>query len=213
MLQRPSRASGCIAGSPIAPPISPAVHGLGLASTFLGWLRRRLMANGADLRDCGAHHHLPLRRSRLPSCRADRRCKPAVPPEDHRQGGRRAERYRQDRHGGVRQSRHADLGRPQLIEDERISDDALWQAAGLAAASKHPYARAIVAAAEKRLGRVVPVSGVEEVPGHGLKRILTQGEERLGSPSGVASAAMASTARSGIAAIGWRRCVSASMTV
>ena len=54
-------------------------------------------------------------------------------------------------------------------------------AAGLAAASRHPYARAIVAAAEKRLGRVVPVSGVEEVPGHGLKRILTQGEERLGS--------------------------------
>jgi Cu2+-exporting ATPase len=73
------------------------------------------------------------------------------------------------------------LGRPKLVEDERISDDALWLAAGLAAASKHPYARAIVAAAEKRLRRVVPASGVEEVPGHGLKRILARGEERLGS--------------------------------
>ena len=31
------------------------------------------------------------------------------------------------------------------------------------------------------LGRVVPASGVEEVPGRGLKRSLKQGEERIGS--------------------------------
>jgi Cu2+-exporting ATPase len=73
------------------------------------------------------------------------------------------------------------LGRPELIEDERISDDFLLAAAGLACASKHPYARAIVDAAEKRLGRVVPASGAEEVSGCGLRRMLPQGEERLGS--------------------------------
>jgi Cu2+-exporting ATPase len=68
-------------------------------------------------------------------------------------------------------------GRPQLLEADKISDDALSSAAGLAAASKHPYAQAIVEAAERRLGRVMTVPGVEEVPGHGL----AQGEERLGS--------------------------------
>ena len=73
------------------------------------------------------------------------------------------------------------LGRPELLADDFISDDALMVAAGLASASKHPYARAIVAAAERRLGRVVPASGVEEAPGCGLKRRLARGEERLGS--------------------------------
>ena len=51
------------------------------------------------------------------------------------------------------------LGRPELLADDFISDDALMVAAGLASASKHPYARAIVAAAERRLGRVVPGVG------------------------------------------------------
>jgi P-type Cu2+ transporter len=51
----------------------------------------------------------------------------------------------------------------------------------LAAASKHPFARALVAAAERRLRRVEPAAGVEEVPGQGLRRSLAQGEERLGS--------------------------------
>ncbi|MGZ8400605.1 MAG: heavy metal translocating P-type ATPase, partial [Methyloceanibacter sp.] len=73
------------------------------------------------------------------------------------------------------------FGRPELLGDDLISNDALMAAAGLASASKHPYARAIVAAAEQRLGQVVPASGVEEAPGRGLKRFLVQGEERLGS--------------------------------
>ena len=72
------------------------------------------------------------------------------------------------------------LGRPELLDDDLISDDALMAAARLASASKHPYAQAIVAAAE-RSGPVRPASGVEEVPGRGLKRLLAQGEERLGS--------------------------------
>jgi Cu2+-exporting ATPase len=74
------------------------------------------------------------------------------------------------------------LGRPQLLDDDApLSDDALMAAARLASASKHPYARALVAAAEQRLGRVLAASGVEEVPGRGLKRVLAKGEERLGS--------------------------------
>ena len=73
------------------------------------------------------------------------------------------------------------LGRPELLNDERVSDDALRGAASLACASKHPLARALVAAAETRLGKVSPAPDVDEVPGEGLKRVLPQGEERLGS--------------------------------
>jgi Cu2+-exporting ATPase len=73
------------------------------------------------------------------------------------------------------------LGRPQLIEEEEISDDVLAAAAALAAASRHPYSRALVAAAERRLGAVQPAAGIEETPGEGLARSTAQGEERLGS--------------------------------
>ena len=73
------------------------------------------------------------------------------------------------------------LGRPQLLNDDEISDEALATAAGLAAASRHPYAQAIVLAAEKRQKSVVAAEGVEELPGCGLVRSTPQGEERLGS--------------------------------
>ncbi|MGD9501400.1 MAG: heavy metal translocating P-type ATPase [Methyloceanibacter sp.] len=73
------------------------------------------------------------------------------------------------------------LGRPELAEGEAIADPALAAAASLAAASRHPYAKAIVATAEKRLGSVAPASGIEETPGLGLARSTPQGEERLGS--------------------------------
>ena len=63
----------------------------------------------------------------------------------------------------------------------QIPDDALKAAAGLAAASKHPYAQAIVAAARSRKIAVAAPEGVEETPGRGLARALLQGEERLGS--------------------------------
>src|SRR5690606_18636093 len=75
------------------------------------------------------------------------------------------------------------LGKPQLVDAEDISDDALASAAALAAASRHPYARALVTAAERRLGPVAPPDLVEETPGEGLRRSSPQGEERLGSAS------------------------------
>jgi Cu2+-exporting ATPase len=68
-----------------------------------------------------------------------------------------------------------------LLDAETISDAVLASAAGLAAASRHPYARAIVAAAEKRLGKVVASSGTEELSGEGLKRRAGNDIERLGS--------------------------------
>jgi Cu2+-exporting ATPase len=73
------------------------------------------------------------------------------------------------------------LGRPQLLNGAQISDDALKAAAALAAASKHPYAQAIVAAARSRGIAAGAPEGVEETPGRGLARALPQGEERLGS--------------------------------
>jgi Cu2+-exporting ATPase len=73
------------------------------------------------------------------------------------------------------------LGKPQLMEDEHISDNVLAAAAALAAGSRHPYARALVAAAERQLGAVQPATGIEETPGEGLRRSLPQGDERLGS--------------------------------
>src|SRR5581483_11433145 len=52
---------------------------------------------------------------------------------------------------------------------------------GLAAASRHPYARAVVAAAERRLGKVVAINNIEETAGQGLERRRDGKCERLGS--------------------------------
>jgi Cu2+-exporting ATPase len=75
------------------------------------------------------------------------------------------------------------LGKPQLIDEAAISDADMASAAALGAASHHPYARALVVAAERRLGAVQPASGMDESPGEGLKRMTERGEERLGSAS------------------------------
>jgi Cu2+-exporting ATPase len=73
------------------------------------------------------------------------------------------------------------LGQPQLLDADSVSDAVLASAAALAAASRHPYARAIVAAAEARLGTVVPAAGIEEKAGEGIERLSPDGDERLGS--------------------------------
>ena len=101
------------------------------------------------------------------------------------------------------------VGRPQLLNGESVSDRALAAAAGLASSSKHPYARALVAAADARLGSVTPIPDVEEIPGRGLLRPVPGGEERLGSAEwcGVVSRGGGSEVwyrRSGEAPIGFR---------
>lgn len=69
------------------------------------------------------------------------------------------------------------LGRPTLTNVAKICADDLAAAAGLARASRHPLARALVAAAP--IGAAAPC--VEEIPGQGLRRITERGEERLGN--------------------------------
>ena len=73
------------------------------------------------------------------------------------------------------------LGEPSLVMGQHVRDDILVRAASLAAASRHPYARAVVRAAEAAGLAVQPAAGVQEVPGFGLERISPDGAERLGS--------------------------------
>ncbi len=72
-------------------------------------------------------------------------------------------------------------GIPSLANAEAIESAVLSAAAALAASSRHPYAQAVVQAAKGRLGKVASVTGVEETPGYGLRRLTDAGEERLGS--------------------------------
>ena len=72
-------------------------------------------------------------------------------------------------------------GVPSLANGDAIGNETLSRAAALAASSRHPYAQAVVQAAKERFGTVPSVSGVEEVPGFGLRRVTEAGEERLGS--------------------------------
>ncbi len=70
------------------------------------------------------------------------------------------------------------LGAPRLIPHEVVDVDALYTAARLAAASRHPLCRALVAATPQA---VAPMAGVCETPGRGLSVETPDGEIRLGS--------------------------------
>jgi len=72
-------------------------------------------------------------------------------------------------------------GELQLIDDQDLNDSELAAAAAMAANSKHPLARALVRAAQQRLGSVTAATDVVELPGRGLSRSLPDGEARLGS--------------------------------
>ncbi len=73
-------------------------------------------------------------------------------------------------------------GEPELTNASDISDDTLLAAARLAAASRHPYARAVVREAHARGLNVQPAENVSETPGAGLSVTSAAGiEERLGS--------------------------------
>ncbi len=73
------------------------------------------------------------------------------------------------------------LGEPQLIDAAKRDVNILTRAVRLAAASRHPYARALVRAAEDRGVTVEPALDVRELPGRGLEVTTPQGTERLGS--------------------------------
>lgn len=75
------------------------------------------------------------------------------------------------------------LGEPRLVNGANIDDATLGRAAGLAIASRHPYARAVVAAAKARGLAAAPVPDVAEVAGAGLRHVGIASETRLGSAS------------------------------
>ena len=88
------------------------------------------------------------------------------------------------------------LGEPQLVAPENHDRILLARAARLAAVSRHPYARALVRAAQAARLAVQPAERVREVPGRGLEIETPHGVERLGAPDfadpdGNASAATA----------------------
>jgi len=72
-------------------------------------------------------------------------------------------------------------GEPVLRSEAAVDDATLGRAAALAAVSRHPYARAVVRAAEARGLNVVPARDVAETAGSGLARGMASTEERLGS--------------------------------
>ena len=77
------------------------------------------------------------------------------------------------------------LGEPRIAssggEQVEVPDDVLARAASLAVVSRHPYAKAVVAAAHERGLSIRKPDGIEEVAGCGLRRQTAGGEERLGS--------------------------------
>ena len=73
------------------------------------------------------------------------------------------------------------LGEQALARESGIDRETLARAAALAAGSRHPYARAVVRAAEAAGVPVQPADNVREVAGFGLERTSAGGTERLGS--------------------------------
>lgn len=73
-------------------------------------------------------------------------------------------------------------GRPRLVRAAfGVNRQALAEAAAMAAASRHPLARALVGAAEAEGVAALPAADVREVPGAGLERVTAAGWVRLGS--------------------------------
>jgi len=82
-------------------------------------------------------------------------------------------------------------GEPRLEDAPAHDDAALLLAASLAAASRHPYSRAVVRACEDRGLTVTPVPGVEEVAGSGLRAVVAGETVKLGSAMFCGAAASA----------------------
>ena len=162
---------------------APAVHGLGLA-TFLGWMiagaswqMALTYAIAVLIITCPCALALAVPAVQIAAASRLFRKGIMVKAADGLERIAEADMVVFDKTGTLT------IGKPQLLDAETIPDAVLASAAGLAAASRHPYARALVAAAERRLGKVAASSGVEEAPGEGLKRSIGQDTERLGSAS------------------------------
>ena len=150
---------------------APAVHILGARHVPRLALRRAGLGGRADGRHRRADHHLPLRAGAGRAGRAGGRHRPAVRQGRAGQGRRRPRAAGRGRHRRVRQDRHAHAGRAGAGPEPAASATTLSaRAASLAAASRHPYARAVVRAAEAAGLRIAPAADVREVAGFGLER-------------------------------------------
>jgi Cu2+-exporting ATPase len=160
---------------------APAVHGLGLA-TFLGWLiagaswqTALTCAIAVLIITCPCALALAVPAVQIAAASRLFRHRIIVKAPDGLERIAETDLIVFDKTGTLT------LGRPELGDGDDIPDAVLAAAASLAAASRHPYAKAIVAAAETRQGSVVAGAGIEETPGLGLARSTPHGEERLGS--------------------------------
>lgn len=162
---------------------APAVHGLGLA-TFLGWLAlgatwqtALTYAIAVLIITCPCALALAVPAVQIAAASRLFRRGIVVKAPDGFERAAETDMVVFDKTGTLT------LGRPQLLNEDEIPDAALAAAARLAATSRHPFAKAIVQAAERRHGKVVAADGVKETPGRGLSRLRAIGEERLGSAS------------------------------
>lgn len=160
---------------------APAVHGLGLA-TFLGWLAlgatwqtALTYAIAVLIITCPCALALAVPAVQIAAASRLFRRGIVVKAPDGFERVAETDMVVFDKTGTLT------LGRPQLLNEDEIPDAALAAAGELAAASRHPFARAILQAAERRHGKVVAAEGVAETPGRGLSRLRPGGEERLGS--------------------------------
>ena len=131
---------------------APAVHGLGLA-TFLGWLMlgaswhtALTYAIAVLIITCPCALALAVPAVQIAAASRLFRQGIVVKSADGLERLAETDLVVFDKTGTLT------VGRPELLGDDLISNDALMAAAGLASASKHPYARAIVGAAEQRFG-------------------------------------------------------------
>ena len=137
---------------------APAVHGLGLA-TFLGWLAMGATwqtaltyAIAVLIITCPCALALAVPAVQIAAASRLFRRGIMVKAADGLERIAEADMVVFDKTGTLT------LGKPELLGVEDISDTVLAAAAALAAASRHPYARAIVGAAERRLGTVAAAS-------------------------------------------------------
>jgi Cu2+-exporting ATPase len=160
---------------------APAVHGLGLA-TFLGWLllgaswqTALTYAIAVLIITCPCALALAVPAVQIAAASRLFRQGIMVKSPDGLERLAETDLVAFDKTGTLT------LGRPELVDEDETPDDVLVAAGTLAASSRHPYARAIAAAAERRCGKVVAAAGIAERSGEGLSRISPEGEERLGS--------------------------------
>ena len=192
---------------------APAVHGLGLA-TFLGWLAMGATwqtaltyAIAVLIITCPCALALAVPAVQIAAASRLFRQGIMVKAADGLERIAEADMVVFDKTGTLT------LGKPELLGVEDISDTVLAAAAALAAASRHPYARAIVGAAERRLGTVAAASDIEETPGEGLRRSTAPAPNGSVPPTGAGLQPAGRAARSGIAGTPKRRSASASPIV